>query len=464
MIAPPAVRVPTARSLRSHLARTRRARRAATADGPSRDWYTPALAALVVGGMLVQGVRRVVGVVPAPPPEAPHAGLLLGAALLVLAGLALRAALAVGPMLAGPAVRHWVLAAPVDRRGLLTPRYAGAAAAAAVLGAGVGALAGVVVAAAATALIWWTATGAAVGAGLLAAAVLWQSGRVAAGRATGAGIAVAGLLVAVAALVAGRDAAVPAGPGVPGAAVAAVAWLVAAALLGCGWRRLARLDRAELGAGSGLAAAVRVAGTFLDPSLLLGLVEERRWRSARRGRSRPGAGTGTVALLHADARRALRTPTAVGVAVGMLLVPYAATAVLPAPAVPAVTAVAAWAVASRVAGGLRAVARSAALRRALGGTDRVLVAAHLVAPLAAVTVWTLAVLPAVSPLNPVAAVLLPVGAVAVVWRAATRPGPDYGSALFETGLGMMPVDTVRQLLRGPALLAALAGVQLLLAR
>ena len=66
--------------------------------------------------------------------------------------------------------------------------------------------------------------------------------------------------------------------------------------------------------------------------------------------------------------------------------------------------------------------------------------------------------------SPIAVVLIPVGAIAVVERSATRPPPDYGAAVFDTGFGSVQVDLVRQLVRGPALLAGLAAVQLLLAR
>jgi hypothetical protein len=82
----------------------------------------------------------------------------------------------------------------------------------------------------------------------------------------------------------------------------------------------------------------------------------------------------------------------------------------------------------------------------------------------AVAVWTAALLPALLPLNPIAVLLIPLGAVAVVERSATRPTPDYGAAVFDTGMGAVQVDLVRQLVRGPALLAGLAAVQLLLPR
>lgn len=88
---------------------------------------------------------------------------------------------------------------------------------------------------------------------------------------------------------------------------------------------------------------------------------------------------------------------------------------------------------------------------------------HLVAPLAVSTAWTAAALPALLPLHPLAMALLPAGAVAVVYRTATRPELNYGAAVFETGFGAVPMDLARQLLRGPALLALLVTAQLLMA-
>ncbi|GAA1175496.1 DUF6297 family protein [Pseudonocardia alaniniphila] len=463
MTAAPTVQVPRAREVRTHLARARRAQRAAAGKGQERDWYTPLLAVAVLTGLLVQGVRRVMGAEASPLPHAPHVGLLLGAVGLVLAGLVLRAALALGPMLAGPAVRHWLLAGTVDRAAMLRPRYLALAVAATLAGAGGGALAALVAAVAPPwwEAVWWAATGAGAAAALASAAVMWQAGDARTGRSVGTALVAAGAASVAAALLVPRASALPA---LPAPAATTAAWVLALLLFGYGWRRLGVLDRAALGAGSGLAAAVQAAGTFMEPALLLGLLEERRWRSARHGRSRPGRGFGYGALVHSDLRRVLRTPGAVALAVGLLLVTYAAAGVLPAVAVPPVAVVAAYAVASRVASGVRAVTRSAALRRSVGGTDRALIMVHLVAPLVAVAVWTAALLPALLLLNPIAVLLIPLGAVAVVERSATRPAPDYGAAVFETGMGGVQVDLVRQLVRGPALLAGLAAVQLLLPR
>lgn len=459
MIAPARVAVPTARELGLVLRRTRRARRAATraaGDVPAVDWYTAALASVVVGGLLVQSLR--LAATAAPVPDALGLGWLLAGLVLVVVGVMLRAALELGPLVAGSAVSHWVLATPVDRRALLTHRYAASAACAAALGSVIVWLAAVVAEPPGAPL--WAVTGACGGTGLYAAAVLLQARRAVAGRVAATGVAGLGGAVTVAALVGPSERALLT---VPASTVAVGTAVCGAVLLTVGWHRLDQLDRVALGAGSGLAVAVRAAATFLDPGLLLGLLEERRWRALRRGRSRPGAGTGLAALAYLDARRALRTPGAAALALGLLLVPYAGAMVLPAAVVAAGSAVAVVIVTTRVASGVRTVLRSPALRRALGSTDRALVMVHLVAPLAASTVWTAAALPALLPMHPLAVTLLPVGAVAVVYRTASRPALNYGATVFETGFGGVPVDLLRQLLRGPALLAMLVAIQLLLA-
>lgn len=88
----------------------------------------------------------------------------------------------------------------------------------------------------------------------------------------------------------------------------------------------------------------------------------------------------------------------------------------------------------------------------------------LMVPLAAAVTWTALALPALLPVRAVAVALVPLGAVAVAQRVASRRAPAYGGVVFETGFGAgVPVDFVRQLLQGVVLLAVLAGVQVLLA-
>ncbi|USX55341.1 DUF6297 family protein [Lentzea sp. HUAS12] len=100
------------------------------------------------------------------------------------------------------------------------------------------------------------------------------------------------------------------------------------------------------------------------------------------------------------------------------------------------------------------------MRRALGLPDRTLRRAHLVVPAAGAVLWcalTTAFTPHVSVLN---GLVSAVGAVAVVYRIATRPPVDHGAAIVDFGLfGPTPLGLIVQLSRGPASLTVLALVQ-----
>ncbi|HWO61833.1 MAG TPA: hypothetical protein VNO31_17570, partial [Umezawaea sp.] len=80
----------------------------------------------------------------------------------------------------------------------------------------------------------------------------------------------------------------------------------------------------------------------------------------------------------------------------------------------------------------------------------------LVLPAAAALLWTLA--------TPVVAVphlvLSVVGAVAAVYRGATKPPMRYESPLLDTPMGTVPIGLVTRLLRGPGLLVVVAAIQL----
>src|SRR5690606_29798865 len=115
-------------------------------------------------------------------------------------------------------------------------------------------------------------------------------------------------------------------------------------------------------------------------------------------------------------------------------------------------------------GGLRAIARSPGLRRALGGHDVELHAAHLVVLTLGAVVWYLAALPVVRSFGLFGwldAVLL-LGVVVAVHRTATRRPIPHGGPVADTPFGMIPVDLLRQVLRGPDLVGTLVVIELML--
>jgi hypothetical protein len=107
------------------------------------------------------------------------------------------------------------------------------------------------------------------------------------------------------------------------------------------------------------------------------------------------------------------------------------------------------------------ISRSTGLRRTLGGSDREQRLAHLVVAAIGTTAWYLATLPVVRPLSPVDFVILP-GVIFAAYRTATRKPMRYGGPVADTPFGMIPVDLIRQVLRGPEIVAALVFVEWLL--
>jgi hypothetical protein len=73
-------------------------------------------------------------------------------------------------------------------------------------------------------------------------------------------------------------------------------------------------------------------------------------------------------------------------------------------------------------------------------------------------------LPAAPAYGAVPAALLPVGILAAGYRAATRPPMSYGGAAVDTPFGLIPVDLIRQLTRGPDALGLVLLAQLLVSR
>jgi hypothetical protein len=450
--------IPAAGQLRRRLRRAQHANRTQTLADALGDAYTLGLFVLLYGGA---AVRVLVGRTPLLATVRPPAGAgwLLAGLLVAGAGAAFQGLRALGPLLTTPAAQAWCVGTPVDRRGWLWPRLAALLAAAAVTGAGIGALVARVTRPSGTG--WAALAGAGAAAALAALAVVAQGvpdGRrwpsVAGPVAFWAGIALAGVALVV------RPAAGSGAP--PGVALVAVP--LAGFAVGGAWRALPRLDRLRLAAGAGLASAAVTAAMFLDLSLLSAVVEARRWRRTARVRSRGFALRGRVAvLLQAEVRRLARRPGTLGVYALLVLVPYA-TALFAPVAGALVRIVAGYLAVGRLAPGLRKVSGSPALRRALGGTDSGLRAVHTVVPAAGLAVWWLLALPAAPAYGPVPAVLLPVGILAAGYRAATRPPMSYGGAAVDTPFGLIPFDLIRQLVRGPDVLGLVLLIQLLLSR
>ncbi|MEU8421731.1 DUF6297 family protein [Micromonospora sp. NPDC048835] len=472
MSAPPATiaaaptGVPTARQLRTHLRRARSRHHDHSLSDVLGDAYVIVLFTGMYGWFAISASRDLLDSPTVGQAEPGVRWWLVVAALLAGAGLAWRGLRALGPLLVTPATQSWATSAPIDRRAWLAPRFVllllGSAVGTAALAVAVAALGGVGDPAA---LGWAAAAGAGWGAAALALSVVAQSSRSGRRWPTLVGavpMVAAAVITALVVLVGNLGDGLPR----PAATPTVALFFLAVPLVGLGTvfavRALPRVDRATLTTGAQFANAAATATILLDPSLLAGLVESRRWRRLGKVRSRRfRSGPGWWALLQADVRRLRRHPSAVLVWAVLVGVQYAAALALPGLA-GATQVVFAYLAANRLTGGLRAVSRSPGLRRALGGSDNLLRGIHVVVPAVGAGLWWLSTLPSVEPGPAWLAPTLALGVVAAAFRAGTRPPIDYGGATVNTPFGMIPVDLLRQGSRGPALLAVLVLVQLFL--
>ena len=465
--------VPSPRAVRRVTRRARRGHVPGQLAEQASDIYMVVLAVGMVAATVITSVHRTPAPATVRAPQSATVTLLVALALL-LAGWALLGLAAVGPVSAGAPAQTWQLSTPSRRSAWLAPRLvtllAGAAAGGVVLGTAVElavakGLASVGHAGPGRAgLAWGALLGALLAPALAGAAVIGQPGG---GRVVGyvgrglLGLGVVGALVALAVADVAEVRAHAGGLVTPAAVAGAgvvIAVLLVFAVVGA-VRALPKLDRAALSTGADLTGSAMVAVVGLDPSLLAGAVQERRlrrlgrvrrWRMRARGRH--------SVLIEAELRRVVRHPSALLTAVGMVLVPYLAEVVLSAQLTTAVHVLAAYVAAYGLAGGLRAVCRSSALRRALGGTDGDLRLTHLIVPTVAAALFLLATAPAGRSISPAGDALLLASLAGAVYRTASRQPIDYEAAWSTSPVGPVPLGLVGQALRGLDLALVVAAL------
>jgi hypothetical protein len=280
----------------------------------------------------------------------------------------------------------------------------------------------------------------------------------------GSGFTAAGVAVALWAVAANYRGMPLSSTGLPSAHLLAGVGIPAAllALVGA-FRALPNLDLASLSTGAALATATFTATMGLDPSLLSGLLEVRHWRRVGRISSRPfrwGRLGRTWVLLQAELRRLVRRRAALGAWASLAVAQYAVALVAPEFAGVA-HLILAYLATNRLTAGLRTLARSPGLRRALGGEEMRVRLTHLVIPATGTVVWWLATWPTIGGSHASLEFFLTAGVVAAAYRAATRPPLSYGGVVMETPFGLLPIDLVLQLARGPDLLGAVIVLRLL---
>jgi hypothetical protein len=446
--------------VRVALRQVRRAHSDRTLGELLTDVYLVGFIAILYGGGGAVAIRRhLASPLTGPPGDAAVRAWLAVALLLVLTALAWHGLRAVGPLVTTPAVQSWVLATPVDRAGWLRVPLIFLLAGSTVAGAALGLLA----AWAGGANEWWAVVaGAGAGVALAAAAVTTQASPPrAAERRLAAGLLAAGLALLTAVVVARYQRTALVVPGVPGWALAAAAAGAAVWLTPRARMALVHLDRAALGGGAQLAEAAVTAAVMLDPSLLSGILTTRRWRLAGTVHSRRlWRGPRWWVLLQADVVRQLRRRADVLAYAALVLTPYAVSVFAPVATGPA-RIVAGYLAVDRLAGGLRAVARTPGLRRMLGGSDSELRLIHLVVPAVGLVLWWAATSWAGPAPGPTLTVVLILGLLGAVYRTATRPPMSYDSDISDSPMGPVPTSLIRKVLRGPDVVALLVLVDLL---
>jgi hypothetical protein len=454
------VAAPSARHVRRWLRRARLAHSDRTLGELLGDVYMFALLAALYGGSSVVSIRRHLAE-PLGVPAGQEARAWLVLALLVLAvAVAWRALRTLGPLLTTPAAQFWCVATPVDRSDWLRRPLRWLTLATALAGAGLAVLAAWAGLATGTGYAWAAAAGVGFGTAVGGLAVVAQSDRDGArGRSL---ILVGGVVLVAAALVLGSRWPELAPPRVPVTVVAVAGLALAGRSLARARRSLSGVDRTTLAGGAQIAGAAMSAAIMLDPTFISEIIAVRRWRAVGRvhgRRWRPARRTWV--LLQADLRRQWRRRPDVFAYAALALAPYCVAAFAPG-AVASARIVAAYLAVDRLAGGLRAVSRSPALRRSLGGSDRALRWIHLAVPAVGLAVWWTATLPAGAVHGPIAGAVLTAGVLAAVYRTATRKPILYDGGLAHTPMGPIPVTLLRQVLRGPDLVALLVLVGLFL--
>ncbi len=378
-----------------------------------------------------------------------------GVTLIVCAAL-MKAVSALGPIAIDHTNRHWLYSSPVSRGALLAPRFAMMTAA--------GAMAGFVLIRVSTLVTvipvpwWWCGlVGAALGAGVVGFGVLRQLDPRADKlyRATIATIILVGILCCALSF-----ATVPAVPSWVVLLLASSAVLVSAIGVALGARRLSRLDLVALSTGSDLVTAMSASTIMMDTSVLSAVVTARKWRLLGAVRSRRFRGDRLKALIESDIRRVQRDRGSVRLLVLMCVLPYVIAPIVGPVAIPVMVLLSAVTVAGRFGRGLRDVNASNTFRAVFGGSDVGIRMAHLVAPASAVSILFVVCLPILWHSSLLAVSVVPIVAMLALYRSTSRPPLDYGGLILDTPFGQVPVDMIRQLMRGPLVVAATVVMQL----
>lgn len=474
-------RLPCARDSPSDPTPSAARRRLREASGFSVQWrfyaaqlFERAIYVAVIGGFAVQCVRSAVA--NAGPGRADLGG--ASGTTLVLSVLAfsvlLKGLLAVGPVNLSSATSTWLAASPLDRRELLLRSYLQTLIVVAAVGLFWPAVLFLLTGFGVSVSVFAVLVSGTAAVGSLGFAVAIQASRPVVADMSQRGLSIlagVSVLLLLVDLVADRrilsavqisSALWPAAP-----AVAVVVSVVAAMLIVTGLIALGRLTRSALSSGRTAGAGLALSVTSFEFGLLGSLMTERRAIQIGHVRSRRvGRRNWLLVLVLTDLVRLGRAPGKLLTVGGLILVPAlfaAGTTGAAAQFVPVVFTLVAFLVADRLAGTQRIVIRSAGVRRLLNLSRCRLELGLAAVPLTGTVIWCLLAQSLTAGISLLQVAVAAAGAVVAVYRIATRPPLTFDGAAFDIGiLGPTPLDLLKQLSRGPALLLGVALLQTLL--
>ncbi|RYE80129.1 MAG: hypothetical protein EOO74_02630 [Myxococcales bacterium] len=234
-------------------------------------------------------------------------------------------------------------------------------------------------------------------------------------------------------------------------AVLAVAAVIAAALTVACLRTMADVRRRSLSHGGRLAPSISGALATIDLALLYDVLLARRWMGVEGVRSVRGAPRGPLALAYSSAVRVLRSPQALIVLAGSVVLPYALAATDIGIAIAFVSALSCFLAGLGLLSGVRVLTRSASLLRAFPHPDWVVRLATLAVPGVLIVAAGIAASPVLSGFGTHAWLLglaCGVSGLASAVRWVTGRPPDYSRPLVSTPAGSVPTNLYGSALRG----------------
>lgn len=458
--------VPPARELKGLIRDWRKGRATRNLWEAFSDAYVAVIAALMIGGALVNVVIRAQRVVAECTSESCLSArtVLPWATLVLSVALALAVSRLFGPVLASAAEGFWLLDTPVSRPRLLGPRLV----AAVVIAFVVGALAGGAVSAltggsGGSIAAWSAATALAAAAAVSAAAAQQGAERHRLTQAATYLFAVLGVaaLFAVIGIAAGwfslgvstvAEAEIGLGVIVASAALLVIGLLLAVA-------RLGRIRRTRLTSGGALVRGISGAFFALDFGLARDIVVERRAVAVGSVKPRRGRGLGRQALVWREWQRLLRFPQPLFMLAVIIVVPYACDALGMSTLTPVVAALALFGAAVPLLGGLRVLTRTGGLQRCLPFTLAQLKISAITVPIVLVAVWAVLTAPAYLGFGDGAtqrsyseAALMSVATGTAGLLGAIRwvqaKGPDFSAPMISTPSGAFPPGLMTNVFRG----------------